>query len=60
MPNGSRSGIELFAAAIAIRAARRYKYRLCRLANTRYRSLNRKGRALRERPRAIVKRKHEA
>jgi hypothetical protein len=60
MPNGKQSAIGLFAAAIAIRTARRYKYRFCRLANIPYRSLNRKGRALRERPRAIVKRDHQA
>ena len=58
MPNGNQSGIELFAAAIAIRIARRYKYRLRQLANTRYRLLIREGRALRGRPRAIVKREH--
>ncbi len=58
MPNGNQSGIELFAAAIAPRARRRYKYCLGQLGNIRYRLFNREGRALRECPRAIVKRKH--
>ena len=43
-------GMELFAAAIATRAARRYNYRLCQLGDIRCRSLNRRGWGLPERP----------
>ncbi len=54
MPGGNRSGMELLAAAIATGAARRYNCRLCQLGNIRYRSLNRRGWGLRERPRGNV------